>query len=47
MLDISGKQVKINAHGSQAGMPQNFLQAEDVPPVKQVVLGKGMPESMR
>ena len=46
LFDISGEKIKIEAYGSQAGMTQYLLKAENIASIKQIAFSKGMPESM-
>lgn len=46
-LDIGAKEIKVDTHRSQAGVPQYPLKAEDITAVDQVNPGEGMPEGMR
>ena len=46
LLDVCSEEVEVDPHRSQAGMPQDLLQAKDVTPVEQVLLGESMPKSM-
>ena len=45
-LDIDGKKIQVYPYRCQTRMPQDFLQAEDIPTVEQVMLGKGVAEGM-
>lgn len=46
-LYIGGKKIQIHSHRGQAGMPQYFLQAEDITAVQKVIAGEGMPQCVR
>ena len=46
-LDIGAKKIKISAYGSQAGVPQDFLKAENISTVYQIAFSKGMAKGMR
>ena len=46
-LDISAKKIKVSAYGSQAGVSENLLKAEDVATVYQVAFSKSVAEGMR
>ena len=47
LLDIGAEKINVSAYRSQAGVPENFLKAEDIAAVYQVALGKSMAEGMR
>jgi len=47
LLNVNGEKVKVKTYRSQAGVPEYFLQAEDITTVEEIIFGEGMPESMR
>ena len=47
LFNVNGEKAKVKAHRSQAGVPEYFLQAENITAVEEIILGEGMSESMR
>ncbi len=46
-LQVTGKRVDVDSDRSQAGMPQDLLQAEDISAIHEVVLGECVADGMR
>lgn len=46
IAQMVGRKVRIAHRHSQAGMPENLLQREDIAAVLDKVAGKGVPESV-
>ena len=47
LLNIGAEKINVSAYGSQAGVPENFLKAEDIAAVYQVAFSESMAEGMR